>query len=151
MKDLEKRIKKEVRAWWVTNSNNSKLLSLETLIENIITDKIKDLEKEKAALKSECRTCVYTDSPCVRSDYPSKDGVCSHYKNIFEENTELRLKLEALEGQTPWKDIKDKSEVIGKLTKATEIIKKLMVFAEIDNREYEEVYKEAEQFLKETK
>jgi hypothetical protein len=108
-------------------------------------------ENKIAKLQSECRTCVYTDSPCVRSDYPCKDGVCSHYKNVFDENTELRLKLEALEGQTPWKDIKDKSEVIGKLTKATETIKKLMVFAEIDNREYEEAYKEAEQFLKETK
>jgi len=32
---------------------------------------------------------------------------------------------------------------------AKEIIKKLMVFAEIDNREYEEAYKEAEQFLSE--
>ena len=149
MKDLEKQIKKEVRQWWVTNSNNSKLLSLEALIKNIVTDRIKDLEKENAGLKCECRTCIYIDSPCVRSDYPSKDGVCSHYKNVFDENTELRLKLGALEGQTPWKDIKDKSEVIGKLTKATEIIKKLMVFAEIDNREYEEAYKEAEKFLSE--
>lgn len=47
------------------------------------------LEKENAGLKSECRTCVYTDSPCVRSDYPSKDGVCSHYKNVFDEIAEL--------------------------------------------------------------
>ena len=48
-----------------------------------------ELEKENAGLKSECRTCIYTDSPCVRSDYPSKDGVCSHYKNVFEEKAEL--------------------------------------------------------------
>ena len=38
-------------------------------------------------------------------------------KELEKENAELKLKLEALEGQTPWKDIKDKSEVIGKLTK----------------------------------
>lgn len=31
---------------------------------------------------------------------------------IKKENAELKLKLEALEGQTPWKDIKDKSELI---------------------------------------
>ncbi len=62
-----------------------------TMGELIITLKgIADLEKENADLKSECRTCVYTDSPCVLSDYPSKDGVCSHYKNVFEENAELR-------------------------------------------------------------
>lgn len=42
-------------------------------------------------------------------------------------------------------------KVKSKLTEATEIIKKLMVFAEIDNREYEEAYREAEQFLKETR
>ena len=34
--------------------------------------------------------------------------------------------------------------------KAKEIIKNLMEFAEMDNREYEEEYKEAEQFLKES-
>ena len=31
---------------------------------------------------------------------------------LQKENAELKLKLEALEGQTPWKDIKDKSELI---------------------------------------
>lgn len=50
----------------------------------------------------------------------------NHYEGIEKENAELKLKLEALEGQTPWKDIKDKSEVIGKLTKAKEIITKIM-------------------------
>lgn len=52
----------------------------------IICKDLKEFEKENVALKSECRTCVYTDSPCVRSDYPSKNGVCDHYKNVFEEN-----------------------------------------------------------------
>ncbi len=33
-------------------------------------------------------------------------------KELEKENAELKLKLEALEGQTPWKDIKDKSELI---------------------------------------
>ena len=35
------------------------------------------------------------------------------------------------------------------LTKAKEIIKNLMKFAEMDDREYEKEYKEAEQFLSE--
>lgn len=38
---------------------------------------------------------------------------------------------------------------IEQLTKAKKIIKNLMVFAEMDSREYEKEYKEAEQFLKE--
>ena len=36
-----------------------------------------------------------------------------------------------------------------KIAKAKRIIKNLMVFAEMDDREYEKEYKEAEQFLKE--
>lgn len=72
-------------------SNHSSKLRMRTL----------ELEKENADLKCECRTCVYTDSPCVRSDYPSKDGVCSHYKNVFEENVELRTKLEILDSKIP--------------------------------------------------
>ena len=64
----------------------------------------------------------------------------------------LRLKIDTLEGQTPWKDIKDKSEVIGRLTKAKEIIEKLInAFASNDFFEEEELnaMSEAEQFLKE--
>lgn len=58
--------------------------------------KIEQLEKENADLKCECRTCVYMDSPCVRSDYPSKDGVCSHYKNVFDEIAELKQENKVL-------------------------------------------------------
>ena len=43
---------------------------------------------------------------------------------LEKENAEL--KLEALEGQIPWKDIKDKSEVIGQLTKAKELLKEFV-------------------------
>lgn len=35
-----------------------------------------------------------------------------HIAELEKENTGLKLKLEALEGETPWKDIKDKSELI---------------------------------------
>lgn len=62
-----------------------------------------------------------------------------------------RLHIEALEGQTPWKDIKDKSEVIGQLTKAKEIIKNLIDnLTVIDGDEVKELetVKEAEQFIK---
>lgn len=75
---------------------------------------------------------------------------CADYiknKRLEKENVELKLKLEALDGQIPWKDIKDKSEVIGQLTKAKDIIKKFLDNVEpysIDN----DVLVEAEQFLK---
>ena len=51
------------------------------------------------------------------------------FKRIVELKEELvgfRLKVETLEGKTPWKDIKDKSEVIGKLIEAKEIIGNLL-------------------------
>ena len=74
---------------------------------------------------------------------------------LEKKNTELRLKLDALEGQTPWKDIKDKSELIGKLTKATELLR-FWVNDFYDGfnslNRYEERHKaleQSEQFLKE--
>ena len=41
-------------------------------------------------------------------------AVCEleHITELEKENTGLKLMLEALEGETPWKDIKDKSELI---------------------------------------
>lgn len=72
-----------------------------------------------------------------------------YVQKLEKENAELKeklkpencLKLLAKEGY-----IKFTSE---QLTKAKEIIKNLMVFAEMDDREYEPEYKEAEQFLSE--
>lgn len=31
--------------------------------------------------KAECTSCIYTDSPCVRGDYPMKNGRCTHHKH----------------------------------------------------------------------
>ena len=104
--------------------------------------------EENTKFKSEHSSCVYTGAHCVRSGCSSKNGVCAHYKNVLEENANLKLKLEALEEQIPWKDIKDKSEVIGKLSKAKEIIKDLLKCLPKENIEgIYEVTEEAEQFL----
>lgn len=65
---------------------------------------------------------------------------------LEKENAQLRLKLDALEGQIPWQDIKDKSEVIGKLTKAKELLRKFLDSKNIDERCVAE--SEAEHFLK---
>ena len=72
---------------------------------------------------------------------------------LQEELVGLRLKVETLEGKTPWKDIKDKSEVIGKLIKAKELIEELSsslsVVGECDDEECE-LLNRAEQFLKDS-
>ena len=79
-----------------------------------------------------------------------------HIAELEAQIAELKLKLEALEGQTPWKDIKDKSEVIGQLTKAKEIIRALLKHTYGQNLNTQNDFdlylgriKEAEQFLKE--
>lgn len=68
---------------------------------------------------------------------------------LEKENAELKLKLDALDEQIPWKDIKDKSEVIGKFTKAKEIIKELLSCCRNYPQENAEKIERAEQFLKE--
>lgn len=76
------------------------------------------------------------------------------FELICKENTELRLKVEGLEGQTPWKDIKDKSEVVGKLTRAKELLRFWVndFYDGFNNlNRYEERHKaleQSEQFLK---
>ena len=69
---------------------------------------------------------------------------------LEKENAQLRLKLDALEGQTPWKDIKDKSELIGKLSKAKELIKTLLLIADnkVSQMEFLLCVAEAERFLR---
>lgn len=77
--------------------------------------------------------------------------------DLQKENTELRTRLEALEGQTPWKDIKNKNELIGQLTKAKEIINDLVHLGEFNehtdeeyfNYQVHEALKNAEQFISE--
>ena len=72
--------------------------------------------------------------------------ICSKLSRLEKENAQLRLKLDTLEGQTPWQDIKDKSEIIGKLTKAKEILRKFLDAKSIEETCVAE--SEAEQFLK---
>ena len=97
------------------------------------------LEEENVELKEELN---YSKTHCLfHSDCPTQKELAG-----------FKLKVEALEGQTPWKDIKDKSEVIGKLTKAKEIIKELLnsCFGYNSKTVNYEVKAKAEQFLKES-
>ena len=70
---------------------------------------------------------------------------------LEEELARCKLKVAALEGEIPWKDIKDKSEVIGKLSKAKELIKTLLLIADnkVSQMEFLLCVAEAKQFLKE--
>lgn len=62
---------------------------------------IAELEKENADLKCECRRCVYTDSPCILSDYgKDRNGICDHFKDVFDEVAELKEELKRGGGKT---------------------------------------------------
>ena len=51
-------------------------------------------------LQCECRSCVYTDSPCVLSDYgKDNNGICDHFKNVFDENAELKETIRLMNEQ----------------------------------------------------
>lgn len=53
-----------------------------------------------------CSRCIYTDSPCVPSDYGRDEhNNCDHYKSVFEENKELREKIEKMKS-----DVKEMAE-----------------------------------------
>ena len=112
--------------------------------------KIEVLEKENAVLKSECRICVYTDIPCLRSDYPSKNGVCSHYKNVFERNAELKKQLEDADNTT---DCFNRQEEI--IEHAKKLLNEFMRISKASDEDFEHDYSEligeTEQFIKEIK
>ncbi len=86
----------------------------------------------------QCVTCVYTDSPCVLSDY-AKDakGYCERYKNVFEQNAELQQKIQVLN--------LNGNIAVRELTKAKELLKRCY-----ENYIYlQPLRNEIEQFLKE--
>lgn len=102
-----------------------------------------------------------TEKEYFRKNYPDScygDKPLSPYFDFFQDGVEfgeresekkiaeLKLKLEALDGQTPWKDIKDKSEVIEQLTKAKELLKQWLSLCGF---KVEKLSKDTEQFLKE--
>ena len=97
-------------------------------------------QKENADLKCECRRCVYTDSPCVLSDYgKDRNGICDHFKDVFDENAELRENNKMLEQGYVWHDYDAgedcyeyshegkwvKRDEVYQLAKAKELLKKL--------------------------
>jgi small-conductance mechanosensitive channel len=72
--------------------------------------------------------------------------------DLEKENAELKLKLEALEGQTPWKDIKDKSELIKENAELKEELKdaneKVVNLACNQNKDLKRKINKAKELLK---
>ena len=143
------------------------------LKDSILQQGFEIICKENAELQKkircECTRCVYSDSPCIRSDYgvENDEDVCPNYKNVFvaytqlkEENAELKeklkpencLKLLAKEGYV--KFTCENGNEHDQLNKAKEIIKKLKalflfpIVTEDDIKRQDEILTEAEQFLK---
>lgn len=71
------------------------------------------------------------------------------YTKLQLENAELKEELKDANKKVVHLACNQNKDLKRKNNKAKEIIKNLMVFAEMDDREYEKEYKEAEQFLKE--
>lgn len=117
--------------------------------------KLLELEKENTELKCERRRCVYTDSPCILSDYgKDKNGICDHFKDVFDE-------LQNWKGE--WQEQVQKATDEGyartlqtmQLSKAKELLREIIdtpVFNQMggelyENEGYTELVEEAEQFL----
>ena len=124
----------------------NRLSNIGEAIGNIALDYITELEKENAELNCECRRCVYTDCPCVLSDYEKdRNGICDHFKDVFDENAELKSGCGMCYR-------KDKEQ----LTKAKELIRFWVndfydgFNSSIRYEERRKALKESEQFLKDS-
>ena len=107
------------------------------------------LEEENAKLKSECRRCVYTDCPGILSDYEKdRNGICDHFKDVFDENAELRDQL----NKNPYVCNTERrcNDCLEQLTKAKELLTRFVMASVYFNGKEKELVEEAEQFLKET-
>ncbi len=118
-----------------------------------VYEKVKQLEKENADLKCECRRCVYSDTPCILSDYgKDRNGICDHFKDVFEELNNWK---------DEWQEQVQKATDEGyartlqtmQLNKAKELLKKLVLevkgYEEINGYDTCEPVQEAEQFISE--
>ena len=118
---------------------------------NMLSRHILELQADKGRLTDSVREL---EEKLANADY-QLEGRDLEIKELEKENAEL--KSENKKWKDEWQEQVQKATDEGyartlqtmQLTKAKEIIKNLMVFAEMDDREYEKEYKEAEQFLSE--
>ena len=170
--ELEKEVRDYLRQQTQLNGGGFVSLNLNNLVLGFAEKLNAQLEAEKKLNEEikvrfvKCNTCTdEMKSKCLMfSENLCEGDRCEELVDLIDlinksdlqkENARLKLELEALDGQIPWEDIKDKSEVIGQLTKAIEIIKEYMRFeptigtCSFYSEEYEKTKKKAEQFLKE--
>jgi hypothetical protein len=117
--------------------NDVELLKNGETLKELQTEVFK-LTKENADLKCECRRCIYTD--CILSDYgKDRNGICDHYKDVFDEVAELEKQSKAKKKQ---------------LIKAKDIMKRLVDLSNSSRSflggTWHETVREAENFLKES-
>lgn len=124
----------------------------------IICKENAELQKK---IRCECTRCVYSDSPCVRSDYgvENDEDVCPNYENVFTAYTQL--KEENTELKDEWQEQVQKATDEGyartlqtiQLSKAKDHIKKLLDCLKQDTNDPQTNYyvcqymDKAEQFL----
>lgn len=128
----------------MTKEELEKTIDFDDAIHRIVR-----LEKENADLKCECRRCVYTDCPCILSDFgKDRNGICDHFKDVFDENVELREQLNKnpYVCNTEWHC----NDCLEQLTKAKELLTRFVMASVYFNGKEKELVEEAEQFLKET-
>jgi len=119
-------------------------------------DENAELERE---IRCECSRCVYSDSPCIRSDYgvEKEEDVCPNYENVFVAYSQLKKENAELKKKCYKKAVKDYCKVEKLLTKAKELLKNLLDVAKFYNKHRDKgaimditpIY-DAEQFLKES-
>lgn len=105
--------------------------------------------KRIVELECECRRCIYTDCPCILSDFgKDRNGICDHFKDVFDENVELREQLNKnpYVCNTEWHC----NDCLEQLTKAKELLTRFVMASVYFNGKEKELVEEAEQFLKET-
>lgn len=112
--------------------------------------RIEELEKENAELEEINEGYNRNRDKLIAMGFPTFKS-CKEYSgkltNLQKENTTLKKQLEALSGDIPWNDIKDKSEVIEQLTEAKDLLSRW-----IDDRphtvsEHKDLIADTEQFL----
>ena len=81
-------------------------------IQRYTENRCEALEKENKTISRKANEAI-ADKLLITAKYNEVlNNLNQENDKLQKENAELKLKLEALEGQTPWKDIKDRSELI---------------------------------------
>ena len=148
MADLEK---EKCELLGIIQGKDKVIKDLEWQLKEVLEDN-DNYQKENAELKEINEGYNRNRDKLIAMGFPTFKS-CKEYSgkltNLQKENATLKKQFEALSGDIPWKDIKDKSEVIGQLTEAKDLLSRW-----IDDRPYtvseqKDLIADTDQFLKE--